>query len=312
MEAIAPLVQALVDGANSAIALVATSAIACLAHLIKRVSFQDASFLKDITDVVLPLLVERLADPKEKIRESAGNSCLELRKHNPIDVDRGLKEYGIQSRNYKIREASIRLLQTVRSSQPNFAIRSFIPFVLKALDDTNESVREAAKLTMVDLLQNSPGHAKADLKKDLQRSRIREDITAYILDQLGLADFRDTAPNIQPADEIKASYKGSLTVTGGSIAGSVATSVLQSVAGSELESMDPISFYSAKDVEHEMLSILPAFEGKESEQNWSAREKSINRLRGILRGNSFADHETTFLAHLKMLSVGISKAVNFK
>ena len=39
---------------------------------------------------------------------------------------------------------------------------------------------------------------------------------------------------------------------------------------------------SAHDLERETAAMLPAFEGKESEANWQARETAVVRLRGTL------------------------------
>jgi CLIP-associating protein 1/2 len=55
--------------------------------------------------------------------------------------------------------------------------------------------------------------------------------------------------------------------------------------------------------------MTPHFEGKESEQNWSLREKSILKLRRVTKGNAPHDYQTHFLANFKALLDGILKAV---
>jgi CLIP-associating protein 1/2 len=54
----------------------------------------------------------------------------------------------------------------------------------------------------------------------------------------------------------------------------------------------------------------PHFEGKESEQNWGARDKHITALRKLNKGNAPSDHHTAFLAQVKLFRDGILKVVN--
>ena len=42
---------------------------------------------------------------------------------------------------------------------------------------------------------------------------------------------------------------------------------------------------SEKDIESETTLFLSAFDGKETEENWESREKMLQRLRGVVRGN---------------------------
>ena len=54
----------------------------------------------------------------------------------------------------------------------------------------------------------------------------------------------------------------------------------------------------------------PYFEGKESEQNWLKREKSILRMRKITKGNAPQDFTTIYIGCIKGLLDGILKTVN--
>ncbi|KAI5302828.1 suppressor of tub2 mutation, partial [Ascosphaera pollenicola] len=56
--------------------------------------------------------------------------------------------------------------------------------------------------------------------------------------------------------------------------------------------------------------MTPHFEGRETEQNWLPREKSVMLLRRILRGNAPLDFSTSFVANIKALLDGILKVVN--
>lgn len=76
------------------------------------------------------------------------------------------------------------------------------------------------------------------------------------------------------------------------------------------EEMEPIYIDSARDLEENLREMNPHFEGKESEQNWSRREKSIVKLRRITKGNAPQDLSTAYLAGIRSLLDGILKTVN--
>jgi CLIP-associating protein 1/2 len=103
-----------------------------------------------------------------------------------------------------------------------------------------------------------------------------------------------------------ASTTGSFTA---SVAGSVATSAILSVAGAEMETLDACIIASKGDLEYEIQGMLAAFEGRESEQNWISRDKHITRLRAMLRGNAYNEYPTTFMNGIGSLQSGIVKGV---
>jgi CLIP-associating protein 1/2 len=173
--------------------------------------------------------------------------------------------------------------------------------------------------------RNAPGHAKADLKKLLQTNHVRKTTSQYILSNLGLAESADLTasvrsdegfhedPHLAPPSVTRpeqrqrvASVQGSLTA---SVAGSMATSAILSAAGAEMELMDACFIASKGDLEYEIHAMLPAFEGRESEQNWNLRDKHITRLRGLLRGNAYKEYPTTFMTGIGTLQNGMVKGV---
>jgi CLIP-associating protein 1/2 len=67
-------------------------------------ALQDASKLKLIAPQLLPLLVDRLGDVKDRYRELAMNSLVEFWKASPIDVEKTIKEVGFGNKSWRIRE----------------------------------------------------------------------------------------------------------------------------------------------------------------------------------------------------------------
>ncbi|ODQ77962.1 hypothetical protein BABINDRAFT_163013 [Babjeviella inositovora NRRL Y-12698] len=84
-------------------------------------------------------------------------------------------------------------------------------------------------------------------------------------------------------------------------------SILAKLPGYPLDTVTPIFILESH--LHQELEAMTCFQDKETEFNWSSREKAVLRLRGMLRGN-IADHSETFILLLKShLVEGIGKAV---
>lgn len=81
-------------------------------------------------------------------------------------------------------------------------------------------------------------------------------------------------------------------------------------AALEDENIEPLDVDSNRDIDDMFRNMSYHFEGRESEQNWIPREKSVETLRKLVRGNaphSFSQH---FLAGIKNLLDGILKVAN--
>ena len=65
---------------------------------------QDASKLKFVAPQILPLLVDRLSDVKDRYRDLAMNSLVEFWKASPVDVEKTIKEVGFGNKSWRIRE----------------------------------------------------------------------------------------------------------------------------------------------------------------------------------------------------------------
>ncbi|PGH11109.1 hypothetical protein AJ79_05054 [Helicocarpus griseus UAMH5409] len=78
----------------------------------------------------------------------------------------------------------------------------------------------------------------------------------------------------------------------------------------ETESIDPLYVNSHREFDEMVREMLPYFEGKESEQNWMFREKSILKLRRLTKGNAPQDFQQSYLAGIKSLLDGIMKTAH--
>lgn len=83
-----------------------------------------------------------------------------------------------------------------------------------------------------------------------------------------------------------------------------------SIAEQEAASLTPLYVESSRDLEETFSEMSQWFEGKEAESNWLKREKSIEKLRRITKGNAPQEYASPFMAHIKKMLDSILKAVN--
>ena len=76
------------------------------------------------------------------------------------------------------------------------------------------------------------------------------------------------------------------------------------------DGLEPYDVASARDIDDLVRDMLPWFEGKESEDNWSKREKNVILFRRMTRGNAPHAFSQTFIGATKTLLDGIFKVVN--
>ncbi|KAJ9201640.1 hypothetical protein DTO164E3_3533 [Paecilomyces variotii] len=78
----------------------------------------------------------------------------------------------------------------------------------------------------------------------------------------------------------------------------------------EGEKIDPLYIHSHREIDDMTREMTPDFEGRESEQNWTLREKHVMTLRRLTRGNAPHTYPQQYLAAIKTLLDGILKTVN--
>jgi CLIP-associating protein 1/2 len=201
----------------------------------------------------------------------------------------------------------LQYLIQLRLTHPTLPLRQYMPSLLALLEDSDPSIREQAKEGIITLFTDSgvPDAARQDLKAQLTspKTGVRKTTADYVLSKLFGRKDEAALPGLSRA----------------SSSSSVATS---------LDSVEPVYVVSARDLEKEFAAQLPIFEGKETEHNWQAREKAIQRVRGtrcgktsarsdvcaqprtgLLKGRAPSDFPDAFLQGLKSILEGISKAV---
>ncbi|KZT12975.1 uncharacterized protein LAESUDRAFT_808469 [Laetiporus sulphureus 93-53] len=333
----------------------------------------DAHALRHVLTAFLPPggVIDRLGDSREKAREKARETLVVLGglafrnggtgsvmnrsrdgkgPETPLMIfEKHLRENGLASKVWRVREQSMMTLVQVRRIHHLFPIRSYLPALVEALEDTDGAVRECARQSVVELF-TGPGvtdAARADLKKEMARKAVRKGIVDSVLSKVlsgsgggtstpgtmseagsenGDANPREYVPpsialmSRRPAQPVGtsagASASGSAlprTTSQGSIrdlarpasraAAVVSPPPMESAGagGSSGADVRPIYIASAHDLENEFASMLKHFEasGKETEHNWAPREQSIQRVRGMLKGDVQERYAEAFLFGLK-------------
>lgn len=310
--------QSLKLGLSNSNSQVTSQTLTTARGALRRLDLQDASLLKnDSAYKIIVQLIDRLGDNNEHVCQLARDCLAIIWRSSSIRVESDIKQFGYRHRLARVREQSIRWTAKMASDKVyNLPFRSFTNYLIATLEDADSSVRDAAKQTIIDLFLTVPPHARADLRREMKMQMIRKSTMQHILAHLDIADGPELnlAQSTSSApDEILSRSSRRIVTPGsqaeGSIVGSVASTYVGSLPGSEMEALDPANVFSGRDLEHEMSAMIPHFEGRESERNWLNREKSLNRLRALLRGNSTRDYHVILVTGLRALLEGIIKGM---
>lgn len=155
--------------------------------------------------------------------------------------------------------------------------------------------------------RTAPEHAKADLKKQLTKYSVRHSIASYIISHLGIPgadlDLKNSAASISTT--ASADYLQPDTGFAESILSEAPPAPAQ-----EVVSMEPLYAHTQRELDEIFREMHPHFEGKETEQNWMARDKSTLKLRRLNKGNAPSEYHQAWMAGIKGLLDGILKVAN--
>ncbi|KDR83324.1 hypothetical protein GALMADRAFT_85351 [Galerina marginata CBS 339.88] len=254
----------------------------------------------------------------------------------PISIfERYLKESGLASKVWKVREQSLLTLVHIRRAHHLFPIRPYLSLLVDCLEDTDPHVRDCARQSVIELF-SGPGvtdAARADLKKEISKKGVRKTIVDSVLSKLlGHSSVGSNpqsregsengdAPNgkkeyVPPSLALQGKRPRLVSQTNGGMPRTVSQSSSKeltrppsraamssppppSTPTTENVEIQPVYIASSRDLETEFASMLKPFEGKETEHNWAARERAIQLVRGMLKGDVHLRYPEPFLAGLK-------------
>ena len=68
--------------------------------------------------------------------------------------------------------------------------------------------------------------------------------------------------------------------------------------------IEPLYVHSRSELEDAFRDMLPHFEEKETEQNWTPRDKAILKLRRLTKGNGPSEYHREFMLGIKSVAEG--------
>ncbi|KDQ10011.1 hypothetical protein BOTBODRAFT_36634 [Botryobasidium botryosum FD-172 SS1] len=224
--------------------------------------------------------------------------------------ERLVRELGLGSKVWRVREQTITTLVQIRNESPSFPIRPYLPLLVDALEDSDGIVRDCARSSVVILFSgpNITDAARHDLKNELTKKNVRKAIADGVLSKI-----------LGGGDEESNSGRASLEVPGAGTARGFARSVsapniapvesetgaqngeAQAVAAGPVTEAPPVYIASARDLENEFARMVPPFEGKETEHNWIPRDQAVLKIRGMIKGDAHIKYQDTFLAGLRLI-----------
>ncbi|RAH78255.1 hypothetical protein BO86DRAFT_345619 [Aspergillus japonicus CBS 114.51] len=191
-----------------------TPAFNMLSHLTRRLFIQrQPHLIANYSRNLQPLLLERLGDNRERVRAQAAQAFTELWPAASAEVEHYVLDTALVGRNPRAKEMALIWLSNV-SSLPSsiyggcltmsrthgLRFRQYVAKLVNCLEDADPAVRDAAKLTVVELFGAASGasaRAKADLMNQLSIRSVRKTIVNAILTQIDL-DPADLEPNRGP------------------------------------------------------------------------------------------------------------------
>jgi CLIP-associating protein 1/2 len=114
---IVPLFEAVRASMTSQHAVVVQPGFSTLNNLLARLSRQDSSkYVVKEAGRTLPLVIEKLGDPKEKYRALAATCLTTFWKAAPTEVEKTIKNAGLVGKNARMKEAAMQWIVQVRLS----------------------------------------------------------------------------------------------------------------------------------------------------------------------------------------------------
>lgn len=293
--------------ATTSAALVSTG-FSTLSHFIKRLQLQrETSVITSQASRLCGLLHEKLGDARESHRTASLQLLADLYNLCPAEVE-AVIHAAMKGSNARAKDTSMSWVVKMHQTE-NMPFRGYSAQLIANLEDADAGVRDTAKHAVVDLFNSAPEHAKANLKKQLVATNVRKAIATYITANLDgaattMADA-EMAP-APPARPLPTQRAATLQPDHG-----FAESLhAEQPPPTEAVPMDPIHIYTQRELDGIFSDMAPPFEGRETEQNWLARDKNTTKLRRILMGNAPSEFPAAFLAGIKALLDGILKVAN--
>lgn len=295
----------------------ASSAFSTLGHLIKRLKIQDASghSIVQLAPRLFSALQDRMGDMREAMRVSASTALTELYPLLSSDVESIIRDEAIGGTNPRAKQTGLQWVAKMHKEE-GMPFKAYTQAMVARLEDADGSVRETAKGVLIDLFANAPDRAKMDLKKQMKLFAVRVSTESQIQAAIGSSSQPSstsrppTGKTPEPEHDMAASTRSLPTLDHVAHFADTINSEAAQPPPQEIVQFDPLYVHSRHELEDTFRDMQPHFEGKETEQNWTPRDKSIMKLRRLTKGNAPSEYHRDFMPGIKGMAEGILKVAN--
>lgn len=149
---IAPLFDALRFASSSQHSALVNAGFTTLNHLLTRLSRQEPKYLAREAKHTLPLIADKMGDPKDKLRALASQAMGTLWLHVPVDAERFVRNSVMVGKNSRSKEAGMHWLLQMHKDH-GLQFRAYVPTLMELLEDADGMVRDTAKATVTELFR---------------------------------------------------------------------------------------------------------------------------------------------------------------
>ncbi|KDN53299.1 hypothetical protein K437DRAFT_271807 [Tilletiaria anomala UBC 951] len=306
------LVDALKASLKNAQQIPAVAALGIVEQLAGRIIVMDpsqssrATLIRSLVEHGTVPVIDRLGDAREKTREAAAKALIAVgilaastsghsyqtskgkAAESPSDTYAVLfLGHALRNKQARIREQALIVLASIRDRAPSLHIKPLLSSLVEMLQDSDPRVREHARDSIISIFRPANAAAKADLNGELEGQGIRKQLVDKIISEVHASASIPSEENIAPGSEDSTSSTSHQP--------SIGTPVPQ------------VTVSTRQELERLFTSSLPHFEGKETEQNWLAREHSIIQFRGLLNHELPEDARKLLPSCIKTHQDGIIK-----
>lgn len=132
--------------------ILANAGFTALNHLLTRLSRQEPRFLAKEIKATLPVVIDKLGDPKEKLRTLASQALTTLYAVAPADVERCVRNIAMVGKNPRAKEAGMHWVLLMHQEH-GLQFRGYVPTLMDLLEDADGMVRDVAKTTVIELFR---------------------------------------------------------------------------------------------------------------------------------------------------------------
>lgn len=255
--------------------------------------------LNTLSRSVAPAVLERVGDSAERVHTAAANTFVALARvvlaqapaarvreaDTPAAALERVLRDGLEAKSAHLRLRTVRLIVRIRA-EAQLSLRPLLASLVACVGDADGEVRHEAREALAGMLGDAPAGARADLRRELEAQGIRDEVAQPLLD--AVCEQQGAPPP--------------LTQSG-------ATRIPPELASVPDDDVRVEYAATAADLEYILQTLAQTFSGKETENNWQARERATLRIRGLLQGGAHREFPEAFVAGMHGIMDGVLRTL---